>query len=492
MTPHVLLPYQQAVIGDRSPVRWIEKSRRVGISWALGSDSVLDGASIDGNDTWYVGYNHDMSQEFIRDCAFWARAFNVLASEVEQSFFDDKDGDTQILQFTIRFSTGWRITALSSRPTNLRAKKGHIIIDEAAFHPDLPGLIKSAMAVRMWGGKGRVTVVSTHNGTENHFNKIVEAIRAKKRPYTLHRITLDDALEQGLYERICFVNGDTPTAEGKTAWRAQLYAEYGDDAEEELDCVPARSGGTYINRDLIERVMRPGPVLRLSLPDGFLAWVEPAQKGHIEQWCKENLAAPLAALPKDKMHFFGEDFGRTADRTVIVPGYIAQDLKRVFPFAVELSNVPYERQRDVLFYIVDRLPKFQKGALDATGNGGYLAEQCALKYGAGRIEKIMLTEKWYAENLPPFKAAFEEQKLTIVRDADHMVDISHLKVINGLPKLPSAKTKTASGEGPPRHGDAAIAYALGWYASSQPTIEHEGYQGASRATSGFKARGGVL
>jgi phage FluMu gp28-like protein len=322
------------------------------------------------------------------------------------------------------------------------------------------------MAVLMWGGKSRVTVISTHNGTENHFNTIVEQIHAGKKPYSLHKITLDDALEQGLYKRICLVNDEPYSKEAEDKWRDDLFAQYGEDAEEELNVVPARSGGTYIGADLIERAMKPGgAVLRLSLPDGFAQWSETARVAHVQAWCSENVFKHTEKLPKDKRHFFGEDFGRTSDRTVIAPGYIAQDLTRVFPFMVEMLNVPYEQQKQVLFYVVDRLPKFFFGALDAGGNGGYLAEVASQKYGEARIEKIMLSEKWYSDNLPKLKAAYEDETIEHPRDADHLTDIGHLKKINGVPKLP--KAKTTAGEGPPRHGDAAIALALGHYASRQ-------------------------
>lgn len=487
----VLLPYQQAWLDDDSRVRLAEKSRRVGLSWGAGGECTLDAASQDGCDTWYVGYNHDMAKEFIRDCAFWARAFNLAASEAEEFLFidEDEDGDKSILAYAITFASGWRITALSSRPTNLRGKKGHIIIDEAAFHADLKGLIKSAMAVLMWGGRSRVDIISTHNGTENYFNTLVEEVRAKKRPYSLHRITLDDALKQGLYERICLVNGDTPTPEGKIAWRENLFAEYGDDAEEELNCIPARSGGTYVSRDAIERVMIPAPVFRLALDDAFLHWLPNARKAHIDQWLKDNVAPALAKLPKDKRHYFGEDFGRTRDRTVLVPGYADQQLKLVTPFAIELLNVPFDEQRDIVLHVLERLPMFQHAAFDSTGNGSYVAEKAKQKFGEARVHCINLSEKWYSENLPPFKADVTAGKMTVIQDADHLSDITAFKVINGQPKLPNIRTQ-AKGEGPPRHGDAGIGYAMLHFASKQPILAY-GYTAAPKPTSGFNASKGI-
>lgn len=82
--------------------------------------------------------------------------------------------------------------ALTSRPSNLRGRQGTIVIDEAAFHDQLSELLKAALAMLIWGG--RVRVISTHNGTDNAFNELVEDIRAKKRKGTVHRITFQDAV----------------------------------------------------------------------------------------------------------------------------------------------------------------------------------------------------------------------------------------------------------------------------------------------------------
>jgi phage FluMu gp28-like protein len=135
------------------------------------------------------------------------------------------------------------------------------------------------------------------------------------------------------------------------------------------------------------------------------------------------------------------------------------------------------------------LPRFFAGALDATGNGSYLAEVAMQRYGAERISCVSLTDMWYGVNLPPFKAAFEDEIIEIVRDTDHRNDIGTFKVINGIPKLPRAKTKSDAG-GTPRHGDAGIAYLLGHFASRMP-VQKYAYEPVKRdrtIKAGFKKR----
>ena len=109
-----LLPYQRKWLEDQSPVKVYEKSRRIGISWTQAYDAVVTAATTArGMDVWYIGYNKDMAVEFINDCAFWARKMNKVAEDEGQVIIEDEDKD--ILAYRIRFVSGHRITALSSR-----------------------------------------------------------------------------------------------------------------------------------------------------------------------------------------------------------------------------------------------------------------------------------------------------------------------------------------------------------------------------------------
>jgi phage FluMu gp28-like protein len=63
----------------------MEKSRRIGLSWAEAADSALLASKQSGMDVWYVGYNKDMAQEFIRDCANWSKFYQLAAGEIEET-----------------------------------------------------------------------------------------------------------------------------------------------------------------------------------------------------------------------------------------------------------------------------------------------------------------------------------------------------------------------------------------------------------------------
>jgi phage FluMu gp28-like protein len=474
---YALLPYQARVVGDRSDNRLVEKSRRIGISWALAAEAALTAASTlsaGGMDVIYVGYNKDMTRDFISDCAWWARKYQTGCSETTETIFEgatDADHERQILAYTISFASGFRILALSSKPTSLRGKhRALVILDEFAFHPDPDGLLKAATANAIWGG--RLVVVSTHFGVDNPFNRLINDIAAGREDYSTHRITFDDALDAGLYERICLVTGKQPN--NKEAWRANILKKCADNVDEELRCIPARSGGVYFARDIVERCMQGGQVFRLTLDRSFLQADANARKAQTLAWCS-RLDYALADLA-GKHTFFGMDFGRSSDRSVIVLGYLNADLTRRVPMVIELSNVPHETQEQILDYAIGKLRGLYHGAVDSTGNGEAIGEHAALRWGLSVVDQVKITSSWYATELPRLRKALEEQKIKMVADADHLGDFGQFIVVNGQPILPAAKRPSVDRKAPPRHGDAAIAYVLA-YSASCATTEPAAYEG---------------
>ncbi len=53
---------------------------------------------------------------------------------------------------------------------------------------------------------------------------------------------------------------------------------------------------------------------------------------------------------------------------------------------MELRNLPYAQQEQVMMYILTRVPALVGAAFDATGNGGYLAEAALLAFGPDIID----------------------------------------------------------------------------------------------------------
>ncbi|MEK7383918.1 MAG: terminase family protein [Elusimicrobiota bacterium] len=461
--PPALLPYQQKWVADDSPLKIAEKSRRIGLTWAEASDDVLIAAAEGGTNVFYIGPTQDMALEYIEACGMWARAYDYAASRIEEGIF--QDGDKEIKTYKIDFpASGRRIVALSSRPTNLRGKQGVIVIDEAAFHNDLKALLKAAMAMLLWGDK--VRIISTHDSADNAFNELIQEVRAGRRKGSVHRITFREAIAQGLYQRVCLRRGIEWTPEGEAAWVADAYAYYGDDAAEELDVIPSQGGGAYLTMALIEsRMSTDTPLVRGAWKQEFGHRPDDERWLEVDAWCAENLLPHLLQLNPACAHGFGEDFGRVADLTVINCLEEGADLTNRVRLTVELSNCPFRQQEQILFYIVDHLPRFRSGALDSTGNGAFLAEVASQRYGASRIEQVKLSEAFYIEHMPRFKAALQDATLDeIPKDAQIRDDLRALRVIDGVPKLPKTKTQINDGKRLQRHGDAAISLFLANYA----------------------------
>ncbi|MBA3027451.1 MAG: hypothetical protein FP814_09750 [Desulfobacterium sp.] len=466
LCPDVFLPYQKKWVADLSPVKIMEKSRRIGLSWGEAADDALLAASESGMDVFYIGYNKDMALEFIEDCAMWSRFYNQAAGEIEEFIWEDEGAEKKDIQaFRIKFPSGFKVVALSSRPANLRGKQGKIVIDEAAFHDDLAGLLKAAMAMLMWGG--RVVIISTHNGDDHPFNELINDVRKARKPYSLHRVTIDDALEQGLYQRICLRLKKEWSAGAEAQWRASLFDFYGDDAEEELLCVPAKGGGAYLTRMMIEACMSDEiPVIRWMPPaKDFVHWPDDVRYKDMAAWLEAEVLPILKAkVLTDRKSWFGEDFGRTCDLTVIWPLQEMPGLKYWTPFLLELRDCPFTQQEQALFYVADRLPKLCGGALDKGGNGAFLAERAMQKYGEDRIQQVAFSSAWYLENMPPMKACFEDKTTSIPRDNDILDDFRAIKKIQGIPRVPS-DARTLSRVGGKRHGDAAVAKCLAVFAA---------------------------
>lgn len=481
----IFLPYQSRMMEavNEHRVVFYEKSRRTGISWAAAFVADLQ-AALDprqgGMDVFYMGYNLEMAREFIDYCAEDMAALQIVASQVNESFFRDPahpEKDTKV--FRIDLASGNKILALPSVPRALRGMQGLVIIDEAAFHDDLDELLKAALALLMWGGK--VLVISTHNGDTNPFNTYIQDIRAGRRPFHLLRTTFDDALADGLYKKICEKSGEVWTEEAQARWRQEIVDFYGDAADEELFCIPSPSSGSYIPLVLIEaRTDVSVPVVRWGCDAAFSAQPGSARTGEAQRFIETDLWPVVDGFDRKIPHAFGMDFGRSGDLSVIWVLALERNLVRRTAVVIELRNVPFDQQREILFWLIDRLPLFRSGKLDARGNGQYLAEVTRQRYGE-RIEEVMLSEPWYRENMPPMKAGLEDGTLTLPADREIRDDIRALAIVRGVARVPD---KRAGEKGSQRHGDAAVALALA-VAASRADPEIYGYRPAPSALPGL-------
>jgi phage FluMu gp28-like protein len=459
------------------PLNIAEKGRRTGITFATALDDTItasSGRAAEGDNVYYIGDTKEKGLEYIGYCAHMAKVMAVAMAErykgIEVFLFEDQqpDGSTKhITSYRIRFASGFHITALSSRPASIRGLQGVVNIDEAAYHANVQAVIDAATALIIWGGK--IRIISTHNGEKNAFNQLIRDTRAGLYAFRILHVTFDDAVANGLYERVCLMKGWAPTPEGKKEWYQRVRGAYGANKaamREELDAIPREGSGVAIPGILIEACMKEErPILRLALDNDFALRGEEYRRSWCEEWIRIHINPALEALDPDLQHVFGQDFARYGNFSIIAPLEILQNLTRKCPFLVEMHNVPSRQQEQILWHIIERLMHFRGGAMDATGPGLTLAEYTADKFGRPLIEEITLNDAWYRENMTPFQDAFSDQTIDLMRDADILNDLRALELINGIIKLPALTVADTKNQQFKRHGDAAIALALGHYKS---------------------------
>lgn len=463
----------------------IPKGRRTGITFAFALDATITAATrkADGGDNiYYIGDTKEKGLEFIGYCAKFARviarAQNTGISGIEEFLFEDQDEhgrSRQITAYRIRFASGFQITALSSRPANIRGLQGIVIIDEAAFHPDVQGVLDAATALLIWGG--RIIVISSHNGRGNPFNAFCVDIEQERygKNAAVYTCTFDDAVRNGLYERACWMRDETPTDAGKVEWYADIRSGYGPRKaamREELDAIPRDGNGVLLPGVWIEEAMREArPILRLTLDDDFEKKSPLDRAAWMQAWIEANLDPLLATLRPQSRHVLGYDFARHRHFSVMVPLEIEPSMRRRVPFVLELQKVPTRQQEQVLWHINDHLPRWSGEAIDATGNGETIAEYTGDKYGS-RVHQIKLNQPWYGLWMPKLVQGFEDRQIDIPRDATLADDLRAVENVNGVPQVVK-ETRDIKDPELFRHGDFAVALCLAWFASLNLVTEFD-------------------
>ena len=442
--PHLptFLPYQARWLADAAGFKVIEKARRVGISWAEAYDAVMHAGAPAGGNVYYQAYNREMTRGFIEDCAGWAHALQAGADTPGETLLED--GGRSVYVFRIAFASGHEILAMTSAPRAFRSRgrPGDLaIIDEAAFVDDLGQVLKAAMAFRVWGG--RAHVISSHNGEANPFATLCRDLRDRVRPGSLHRITLKEALEQGLFHRVAAARGESRTAEAEAAWEAALRAEYGSHAGEELDCIPAAGGGAWLGWEAIRA-------------------------------CEDSGAGDPAAFAGGAAAI-GVDVARRRDL------WVAAVLERVGDVLwlrelVVRHGIPFSQQRA----IVGALARHYAPAciaVDQTGMGEAVVEQ--LQEDLGRaVDGVLMTGPRRLDVATALREAVEDRRLRLPPEPELRRDLHSVRAEAGPTGAPRLMAERSGGDG---HADRFWAIALACTAARESGAAVGGASAGPRA-----------
>lgn len=457
--PAVFLEYQQDWILDDAKIATVQKSRRVGMDWAEAFRAVRDRMSGDRtNDYWYSSADESAAREFMVYVQMWAKdLYGAVFEVIEEEQLHDSDS-FKVFVVTLPEVDGRRprITAMTSNPRAFRSKGGDVTLSELAFHNDPIGMWKAAFPCTTWGG--RLRVISTHNGEDSILNKLVQMSLRHSDPddhgqpktndvaSSLHTVTIDDAIEQGLVERINQVTGEEHTRESFRAHLRQgcLTEE---NWQEEFLCVPAKSKGSYFPYELLSPCSSADDAVET---DNLALLIEEI----------ENLAGEATAL------WVGVDVGRRHDRFVI---WVLGEFGGVWRTVGLLvwDKRPFSEMESAINTVMSiRLPSgvaVTRACIDSTGIGMHLAENATTKW-PGRCEAVNFTLAVKTELFTRLHAALEDREVTIPDD-----DIVHLDLHS------VRKTVTAAGnvrfdasQGEHGHADRATGLALAVHAAAAP------------------------
>ena len=167
-------------------------ARQTGKSFACTGEAVED-AIKNGSEWVALSAGERQALELMRKAKEWTEAYkSVMASYAE----DRETPEALIRSAEITWPKGGRLLALPANPDTARGYSANLILDEFAFH-EKPDEIWRAIYPSISNplkGQKKIRIVSTPNGKANKFYDLW----TKNEKYSHHKVTIHDAVAQGL------------------------------------------------------------------------------------------------------------------------------------------------------------------------------------------------------------------------------------------------------------------------------------------------------
>jgi phage FluMu gp28-like protein len=335
----------------------------------------------------------------------------------------------------LKFANGTMYYSLSSSPDAQAGKRGNRIADEFALNKDNRSLYAIMEPGVTWGGF--IWVFSTHRGSANYFNTLIQEARYKGNPkgWRVYRVTLQDALDCGLLYKL---QSKLPAADPRQAMDEAAYFDFvkakAADEEsfaQEYMCVPSDDASAFISYALLDGCKYPANTV----------------------W-ETDLASATGAL------YLGVDVGRTKDLTVF---WVNEDVggaimtRRI----ITMQNATFDAQEKVFYGLLD-LPNLRRACVDQTGIGRQFAERAIQRYGS-RVEGVTFSGPVKETLAYPLKAALEDHTFKIPDDPFVISDFRSIrKETTSAGNIRFAGDRTVNG-----HADRFWAAALALHAKSK-------------------------
>lgn len=441
----IFLPFQSAWIKDTSRLKLMEKSRQVGLSWssayACVERTAAQGAQ---HDQWVSSRDDLQARLFIEDCKLWAQIMNMAAQDLGEIVLDEK---ARISAYVLQFANGKRIHSMSSNPDAQAGKRGGRVLDEFALHPDPRKLWSIAYPGITWGGN--MELISTHRGSYNFFNELVQEVKYKGNPkgISLHTVTLQTALDQGflykLQERLPVSSPvqDMDEADYFDFVRAGCADE--ESFQQEYMCNPANDDAKFLEYQLITS-------------------------------CEYPLDSNWQQIEGSEL-YAGVDIGRKKDLTVL---WVVERVGDVLytRHIEEMKNMRKSEQEAILY---PWFARSQRICIDATGLGIGWVDDAQDKFGSYRVEGVTFTGPTKETLAYPVRSSMEDRAIRIPSDATLRADLRMVqKTTTAAGNVRFVAEHTEDG-----HADRFWALALAIHAASTPAAEIDFTSTGRRASS---------
>lgn len=365
------LSYQVDDILDTARLRIIEKSIRVGITFARAMRAVRRRMMGQGN-YLHTSVNERIARAFVEDCRKFCKIYDVAgASDIQEFESWNASENRNETAYRIDFlKQNNSIEVFSSNPDSLRGKGGEVGIDELTSHKRPEDMLQAAGGRAMWGYP--LTIWSSHKGLGSGFNRLIKEQRAlgDESRWKIRTVTLLDALDAGLLDKI---NAVSHTGMDRDEFLKDTKAMVGgeDAFAEECLCQPRASGTQAVKWQYIDLAKQDYFFLRKDLEgDGafdVLNWLAPA--------LPVLRAAPKAAL--------GYDVARRGDLSS-VPVLALLDGKWKMLALLTAYNRSFRAQFEDVARIMGASSNMI-GAGDSTGLGMQTCEDLTRLFGQSRF-----------------------------------------------------------------------------------------------------------
>lgn len=430
----ILLEYQRRWADDEARFKAGVWSRQTGKDFSSAEELIRDCLKR-AKTSWLIAAPSErQSLETLAKCREWSEAYKLAIDSAFETRFSNHP-EALLKSSEIIFSNGARIVAVPGRPDTVRGFSANVLATEFAFFEDddatwralLPSIINP-----LRGGEKKIRVISTPNGRQGRFYKIVDEnllnpVAGRKMTWSVHKVTLKDAVRMGL-----------PVDEA--ALREAMDDPEG--AAQELDCEFLDSSNVLLPYDII------------ALAES----AEATEFGDPAFW--ETRGGNPVSL--------GIDFGRTNDPTICWALEGIGDIEWTRE-ALELRGMSTPAQEQILD---PRIKRANRVCFDYTGPGIGLGDYLVKKYGEwnpakhlfGKIELCTFTVGFKREIFPKLRRAFEAPvKLRIPISTTVREDLHAMRQIVRNGEYTYSAPHTAEG-----HSDRCTALALAIRAAGAP------------------------